>query len=188
MSGHQLFLVTLNLRSKICRNFLIYRALWTLNFWLREGGGSGQKLFLLTLNLKSKFFWNFLIYRVLCTLNFSQGGIWAPSFFGHAKLEVKNFLEFFYLQSTLDSEFFTGRGSGYQLFLVMLNLRSKNCLNFLIYRALWSLDFLLGRGGSVHQLFLVTLNFRLKVFGNFFIYRALWTRGFSLGEGTGVSG
>ena len=31
--------------------------------------------------------------------------VWAPTFFGHTKFEVKNFLEFFNLQSDVDSEF-----------------------------------------------------------------------------------
>ena len=38
---------------------------------------------------------------------FFRGGSEA-TFFGHVKFEVKNFLEFFHLQSTLDSEFFRG--------------------------------------------------------------------------------
>ena len=33
-------------------------------------------------------------------------GVWAPNFFANAKFEVKNFSEFFNLQSTVDSEFF----------------------------------------------------------------------------------
>ena len=32
VSGHQLFLVTLNLRSKIFQIFLIYRVQWMMNF------------------------------------------------------------------------------------------------------------------------------------------------------------
>ena len=39
----QLFLVTLNLRSKIFRNFFIYRVLWTLN--LSGDGGLGTNFF-----------------------------------------------------------------------------------------------------------------------------------------------
>ena len=52
-----------------------------------------------------------------------RGGVWAPNFFCHAKFEDKNFSEFFHLQSALDSELFSGRGSLHQLLLVMLNLR-----------------------------------------------------------------
>ena len=40
-----------------------------------------------------------------------------PTFFGHAKFEVKNFPEFFPLSSTLDSELFLGEGVQDQTFL-----------------------------------------------------------------------
>ena len=64
--------------------------------------------------------------------NFSERVVWAPIFFGHTKFEVKFFLEFFCLQSTLDAEFFAGGGgwSGHQLFFVMPNLRPKIFLEF----------------------------------------------------------
>ena len=39
---------------------------------------------------------------------FLRGDVEVPTSFGYAKLEVKNFSEFFGLQSILDSEFFTG--------------------------------------------------------------------------------
>ena len=68
------------------RNFLIYRAFWTLNF---SWEGSGHQLFLVTLNLRSNIFQIFFIYRALWTLNFFVGGIWGPNFFGHAKFETK---------------------------------------------------------------------------------------------------
>ena len=102
VSGHQFFLVMLNLRSNFFRNFFYYRALWTLNF---SEGVSGHQLFLVTLNfselfhlhstldseffrgdvqslsyflvmldLRSNFFQNFFIYRVLWTLNNSGKG------------------------------------------------------------------------------------------------------------------
>ena len=35
-------------------------------------------------------------------------GVWKPNVFGHTKFQVKNFLEFFNLQSAVDSEFFAG--------------------------------------------------------------------------------
>ena len=47
---------------------------------------------------------------------FFKGGDWAPTFFGHAKFEVKNFLEFFHLQSGLDSGFSSQGVSGHQYF------------------------------------------------------------------------
>ena len=83
-------------------------------------------------NLRSKIFNNFLLYCAHWTLNLSGEGVEAPTFFGHAKFEVKNFLEFFQLQSTVDSELFRGGGSRHQLFLVMLHLKSKFFRNFLI--------------------------------------------------------
>ena len=39
---------------------------------------------------------------------FLRGDVQVPTFFGYAKLEVKNLSEFFGLQSALDSEFFKG--------------------------------------------------------------------------------
>ena len=42
-------------------------------------------------------------------LNFSEG-VWAPTFSGHSKFEVKKFSEFFILQSTVDSEFYREGG------------------------------------------------------------------------------
>ena len=79
-----------------------------------------------------------------------MGGICAPTFFGHMKFEVKNFLKFFHLQSTVDSEFFK-RGFGHQLFLVMLTLMATNFQNFVIYRVLWTLNF--SEGISGYQFF-----------------------------------
>ena len=77
---------------------------------------------------------------------FFARGLWVLTFFGHTKFEVKNFSEFFHLQSALDSEFFAGE-SGHQLILVPLNLRSKMFWNPFIYRVLWTLNFLhLGLG------------------------------------------
>ena len=49
--------------------------------------------------------------------------------------------------------------SRHQLFLVILNLRSKIYCNFFIYRVLWTLN-CSGEEGSVHLLFLVMLNLR----------------------------
>ena len=40
---------------------------------------------------------------------FFAWGLWASTFYGHAKFEVKTFLEFLCLQRALDSEFFAGR-------------------------------------------------------------------------------
>ena len=232
-SGHQLFLVMPNVRSKIFWNFFIYTALWTLNFFI---GRSGHQIFLVTLNFRPKILQNFFLYQALWT-EFFRGrsgptffgdakfdlkkfsefypllsaldseffwgrGVWASTIFGHAKFEVKIFSEFFILQNAMDSEFFTG-GSGHQLILVTPNFRSNFFWNFLLYCTLWPLN-LSGRGvwapsffghtkfevknfweffhlqsavdsesfaqGSGHQLFMVMLNLRLKIFQNFFLY------------------
>ena len=96
----------LNFRSKVFRNFFVYRLLLTLNFLLGSEL-SGHQLYLVTLNLMSKIFWNFLLTEGSALWIF-QSGCLATNFFGHTKFEVKIFLEFFSLQSTLDSEFFRG--------------------------------------------------------------------------------
>ena len=51
----------------------------------------------------------FCLQRALDS-EFFRGGVWAPTFFGHPKFEVKNVSEFFHLLSAIDPEFFTGRG------------------------------------------------------------------------------
>ena len=63
---------------------------------------------------------------------FLEGGIRAPTFFGHSKFEVKKFSEFFPLPSTLDSEYFGEGGCRHQLFLVIPNLRSKSFSEFFL--------------------------------------------------------
>ena len=165
-SRHQLFLVTPNLRSKIFWNFFpLPSALDTEFIGVGMSGHTKFEVqifwnfFSLPSTLDSEFvrgvwaptffghtkfevknFRNFLIYRALWILIFLQGGL-GTNFFGHAKFEVKKFSEFFPLTSTLDSEFIGGSWSGQQLFLVMVNLRSKIFWNFLLYRVLWTLIF-----------------------------------------------
>ena len=65
-------------------------------------------------------------FPLLRTLDseFFRGGVQAPTFFGHAKFEGK-FFQNFIIYRALWTEFLAG-GSGLQLFLVMLNLRSKS--------------------------------------------------------------
>ena len=53
-------------------------------------------------------FRNFLIYRAALDSEFCKGGVQAPNFFGHTKVEVKKISDFFCLLSTLDSEFYRG--------------------------------------------------------------------------------
>ena len=83
---------------------------------------------------------------------------------GHAKFEVKDFSEFFCLQSALDSEFFRGV-SGHQRFLVTLNLRSKIFRNFFVYRVLWTEFF---RGGDWRPTFFGHAKFEVKYFSEIF--------------------
>ena len=98
------------------------------------------------LNLRSNIFQKFLVYTAMWTLDCFAVGVWAPTFFRHTKFEVKNFLEFFNVDRGLWTlDFSQGLNSGYQLFLVTLNLRSKNLRKFFIYRALWTLEFFVQR-------------------------------------------
>ena len=90
-------------------------------------------------------------------------------------LRPTNFSEFFYLHSTVDSEFF--QGGVWANFFINAKFDKKFFWNFLIYSVLWTLNF--SQGGSGHQVSLVMLNLRSKVFHNFFMYRALWTLNFS---------
>ena len=199
--GYQLFLVMLNLRSKTFQNFFIYGGVWTVNF---SEGVSSHQLFLVTLN-----FLEFFHLQSTLDSELFRGGVRAPTFFGHATFEVKNFqnfldyralwtlnfsedvsgqqlflvtlnfLEFFHLQSTLDSEFF--RGSVWApTFFIHTKFEVKIFEEFFNYRALWTLNF--SEGVFRQQFFLVTLNLRSKIFRNFFIYRVLRTLNLS-GEG-----
>ena len=72
---------------------------------------------------------------------FRGGGVCAPTFFGHAKFEVKNFQNFFIYRVLWTLNFLEGV-SGHQVFLVMTNLRSNFFRKFLIYRTLLMLNFL----------------------------------------------
>ena len=84
-------------------------------------------------NLRLKNFWEFFHFQSALHSEFFRGGVRAPTFFGHAKFEVKNFSEFFPLPSTKDCIFQRGC-PGTNFSLVMLNLRSKFFWNILIYR------------------------------------------------------
>ena len=63
-------------------------------------GGVRAPTFLVTQNLSKKFF------GIFSFTNCSS--VRAPTFFGHAKFEVKTFSEFLHLQSAVDSDFFAG--------------------------------------------------------------------------------
>ena len=61
-------------------------------------------------------------------LNFSQGGVRAPTFFGHAKFEVKIFWNFF-VYRVLWTEFFRG-GDWKPTFFDHTEFEVKNILEF----------------------------------------------------------
>ena len=103
--GTNFFLVPLNLRSKIFQNFLIYRALLMLNF---SQSCLGTNFFWSCWIWGQNFFGIFLLTEHSGLWIIQGRGIWTWTLFGHAKLEVKIFLEFFHLQRTLDSQFFRG--------------------------------------------------------------------------------
>ena len=106
-SGHQLFFIMPNLRSKNFQNLFIYRVLWTE--FVR--GVSGPTFFGHAKIETKKFF----IYWALWTLNFSEDGS-GPTFFVTSNLRSKIFSEFFHLHSTLDSEFFREGSLGTKFF------------------------------------------------------------------------
>ena len=133
MSKYQLFLVMLNWRSKIFRNFLVYRVSWTLNF---SEGVSRHQLFLVTLN-----FLEFFHLQSTLDSELFRGGVWAATFFGHATFEVKIFRIFWFTEH-----------SGLSIFERMCvgsNFFWSHSIfwNFFIYRALWTLNFSEGVSG-----------------------------------------
>ena len=149
MSRYQFFLVMLNLKSKFFRNFLIIEHSGLSIF---QRGCLGTNFFG-PAKFEFTNFSEFFIYRVLCTLNSSGKGDLGTNCFRSCLIWGQNFLVISLLQSTVDSEFFRGgvraptlfghtkffrifsftehsrlwivqeRGSGNELFLVMLNLR-----------------------------------------------------------------
>ena len=69
MSGHQLYLVMLNLRSI---NLGIFSFTEYSGLWIFNAGGFWSPTFLVMLNLSSNFLCNFFVYRALWILNFSE--------------------------------------------------------------------------------------------------------------------
>ena len=67
---------------------------------------------------------------------FLGGDVQVPTFFGYAKLEVKNFSEFFGLQSFLDFEVFRGGVQAPTFFG-----HTKFFWDLFLYRALWTLNY-----------------------------------------------
>ena len=92
---------------------------------------------------------------------FFTGGIWAPTFFGHTKYEVKIFWEFLPLLSALDSEYFRGVVWS-PTFFGHTKFEVKNFSEYFNLQSALDSEFL--RGSSANQLFLITLNLRSKIF------------------------
>ena len=88
----------------------------------------------------------------------------APTYFGHAKFKVKNFSEFFNLQSVVYSEFLQG-ASGHQFFLVTSKFEVKNFSEF--FPLLSALDLIFHREVWAPTFFGYT-KFQFKNFSNFF--------------------
>ena len=93
------------------------------------------------------------------TLNLSGRRVQTLTFFGHAQFEVKNFSEFFLLQSALDSEFFAVV-VWVPTFCGNTKFEVKIFSEFFHLRL--TVNFLQQESG--HQFFLVTLNLRSKIF------------------------
>ena len=92
VSGHQLFLVMLNLRSKNFQNFFHLQSavdseLLRLGVWAPTFFGHTK--------FEVKNFSKFFNLQSAVDSEFLRLGVWAPTFFGNAKFEVKKFSEFF---------------------------------------------------------------------------------------------
>ena len=122
------------------------------------------------------------------------GCVWSSTFFGHAKFEVKNFLElgpytnflwsyqiwrqtFFCLQSALDSEFFLEAGVPSTNFFGSSQIWNQTFFGCQIWGQKFFLEF-----------FRLQKSLGSEVFGGgskeiFFVYRVLWTLNLSGGSG-----
>ena len=122
------------------RNFLEFFHLWSaLDSEFLTGGRLGTNFFLVMLNFRLKFFQNFLFHTVLWMPNFSKG-VLGQLFLVMPNLRPKNFLEFFHLQSALDSEFFRGVLWA-PVFFGHAKFEFKNFSEFFHYRVLCTLNF-----------------------------------------------
>ena len=95
----------LNLRSKFFQNFLIYRALCTLNF---SGGCVWPLTFFGHTKFEVKNFSEFFHSQSTFDSEFFASGHLGSYFLCHAKFEVKIFSESFPLLSAVDSKFLKG--------------------------------------------------------------------------------
>ena len=96
----------------------------------------------------------------------------APTFLGHSNFEVNIFLEFFNLQSTVDTEFFH-RGVWAPNFFGYTKFEVKKFLEFFPLLNALDSEFVRGRGVQAPTI-LVMVNLISKIFWNLLIYRALW--------------
>ena len=140
VSGHQLFLVMQNLRSKNFAEFFHLSSTLDSEF-IRKG--SGQQLFGSQQIWSQKIFWNFFIYWALWTLNFSEGGLgtnflWSRQIWGQTIFRISSFTECSGLNLS--------EGGPSQLFLVTPNLNLKffkifsftECSGLWIFQRGWS--------------------------------------------------
>ena len=124
------------------------------------------QLFWVMPNLRPKNVQNFFIYRALWTLNVHRGSL-GTNFFGHAKIEVKNFSEFFHLQSAVDAEFFTGGGQA-PTFLGHAKFEVKKLSEFFNLQSTLNAEFF--RESSRHQHFFGHSKFEVKSFFGIFSF------------------
>ena len=122
------------------------------------GGSVHQLIFWSCLISGQKVFRNFFLYWALFTLNFFFWDVWARTFFGHAKFEVKTISAFFPLLSTVDSEFVRGWAPGanfFWSFQIWVKQLFRN-FSFTECSGLWKF---LGGWGSGHKLKQLFRNF-----------------------------
>ena len=117
--------------------------------------------------------WGQKIFRIFSFIEYSRVSIfwggWRSGhqlFLGHVKFEVKKFLEFLPLQSTLDSEFL-GEGSVYQLFW-SCQIWGKKFFRIFSFTKCCGLSIFLGLGGFCAPTFFGHIKFEIKMFWKFF--------------------
>ena len=96
-----------------------------------------------------KTFLEFFLLQSTLDSEFFRGGVFAPTFFGHAKYQVKNFLDFFVYRA-LWADFF--RGAPGPIFFGLAKFNAENFSEFFCLQCTQDSEFL--RGGVWHQLFL----------------------------------
>ena len=125
---------------------IFHRGIWANFFWSLQIWGQ-------------RIYQNFFIYWALWTLNFSEGGVWASTIFGQAKFETKNFFGIFFISWVLWTEFVSG-----DLGQIFGHAKFET-KKFLIYWALWTLNFSEDRSGPT---FFGYSKLEVKHFSEFF--------------------